>query len=73
MDRTFISMMVNLKERMDLLQYRMEHNVHLTDNASAVTDLFNTLSKYWNVLSEEDRDYIQAAQYAVERKSKWNT
>jgi hypothetical protein len=62
---------VKVKDRMDLLQERMERNVHLTDNASAVTDLFDTLSKYWSIMSEEDKDYVQAAQYAVEERKKW--
>ena len=60
-----------IKERMDVLQKMMENNIHL-DDAQRVTRQIETVSKFWSVLSEEDRDYIQGCQYAIEEKMQWN-
>ena len=59
-----------IKERMDVLQKMMESNIHL-DDAERVTRQIQTISKFWSVLSEEDRDYIQGCQYAIEEKYEW--
>tara|TARA_S200000501_G_scaffold298327_1_gene284851 strand:- start:1812 stop:2021 length:210 start_codon:yes stop_codon:yes gene_type:complete len=59
-----------IKERMDVLQKMMENNIHI-DDAQRVTRQIETVSKFWSVLSEEDRDYIQGCQYAIEEKYKW--
>lgn len=59
-----------IKERMDVLQKMMENNIHI-DDAQRVTRQIETVSKFWSILSEEDRDYIQGCQYAIEEKYKW--
>jgi len=59
-----------IKQRMDQLQKLMESNYHM-DNPEEVYELTTSVSKFWSVLSEEDRDYIQAAQHAIEVKTKW--
>ena len=59
-----------IKERMDVLQKMMESNIHL-DDAERVTRQIQTISKFWSVLSEEDRDYIQGCQYAIEEQYEW--
>ena len=59
-----------IKERMDVLQKMMENNIHI-DDAQRVTRQIETVSKFWSVLSEEDRDYIQGCQYAIEEKYEW--
>jgi|TARA_B110000305_G_C19238641_1_gene538773 hypothetical protein len=65
---------MNLKEkinsRMDQIQEWMESNYHL-EHADEVYDHTLSVSKFWSVLSEEDRDYIQAAQMACEEKLEW--
>ena len=65
---------MNLKEkinsRMDQIQEWMESNYHL-EHADEVYDRTLSVSKFWSVLSEEDRDYIQAAQMACEEKLEW--
>ena len=57
--------------RMDHLQELMESNSHL-DRREYVFDVINSVSKFWSVLSEEDRDYIHGARYALEEKHEWN-
>ena len=57
-----------INQRMDILQAWMEVDYHLR-NPKVVYDHTLTISKFWSVLSEEDREYIQCAQDAIETKS----
>jgi hypothetical protein len=56
---------------MDTLQHMMESNSHLTA-AHTVINHIAILSNRWHFLSEEDRDYVQAAQLAIEEQLEWN-
>jgi hypothetical protein len=64
--------MQNLKDkinqRMDILQDWMEQDYHMK-KPDVVYDHTLTISKFWSILSEEDKDYIQCAQDAIETKS----
>ncbi len=66
-----MTLTVKIKQRMDQLQSWMESNYHI-DNPDKVYELSTNVSKFWSVLSEEDRDYIQAAQEAIEDKITWD-
>lgn len=59
-----------IKTRMDKLQKCMEENVHLYEKLY-VMDLYYSAKKYWSRLSEEDKDYLHAVEYALENNSKW--
>jgi len=59
-----------IKLRMDLLQYCMESNYHLSD-PDVVSEHIRSVTKFWSVLDEEDRDYIDGARYAIEEKVEW--
>lgn len=56
---------------MDKLQEIMESNQHLKDKEAAY-DLTLEVSKFWSVLSEEDKDYIQMCQMAIEEQKEWS-
>ena len=56
---------------MDQLQAWMERNYHLK-HSDKVYEHTLTISKFWSVLSEEDREYVQMAQMACEEKLEWN-
>lgn len=60
-----------INQRMDVLQAMMEDNVHL-DRPDIVEQHIQTVSKFWSVLSDEDKDYIHGASYAIEEKVEWN-
>ena len=64
--------MQNLKDkinqRMDILQNWMEQDYHMK-KPEVVYDHTLTISKFWSVLSEEDKDYIQCVQDAIETES----
>ena len=62
---------LKIEERMDKLQALMESNQHLENPAEAY-NLTMRVSCFWSVLSEEDREYIQCAQDAIEDKLEWN-
>ena len=65
---------MNLREkidnRMDQLQSWMESNYNL-EHAQEVYDHTLTISKFWSIMSEEDREYVQMAQNACEDKQVW--
>ncbi len=56
---------------MDALQGLMESNVHL-DEPEQVIDLLNSIKFAWSALSEEDREYIEGVEYAIEAQSSWD-
>ena len=60
-----------INHRMDKLQEIMESNQHLEDKEAAY-DLTLEVSKFWPVLDEEYKEYIQCAQYAIEEQKGWN-
>ena len=62
-----------INQRMDILQSWMEQDYHIK-KPEVVYDHTLTISKFWSVLSEEDKEYIQCAQDAIETKStiSWN-
>jgi len=51
-----------ITQRMDDLQ-RM--------NPDKVAIQISSVSKYWSVLDDEDRDYIHGARHALEEKTEW--
>lgn len=59
-----------LTSRIDQIQEWMESNYHL-ENPEEVIAMIDKVTFAWNVLSEEDRDYIQGCQFAIEEKVKW--
>jgi hypothetical protein len=67
--------MNELKEKinnfMNTLQKNMENGDHI-NNQYAVQEVINNVSKFWSILSEEDKEYIQAAQQAIDEHISWN-
>jgi hypothetical protein len=60
-----------ITDRLDKLQSLMEDNKHLK-NPDDAYNLTLRVSVFWSILSEEDRDYIQCAQHAIEEGLEWN-
>ena len=67
-----MKMRQKLKLRMDELQRCMENNEHLT-NTEYVEEVIDSVNFAFHVLSEEDRDYIQMCQVAIEEKMEWGS
>ena len=55
---------------MDALQRLMESNVHL-DEPEQVIILLDRIKFAWASLSEEDREYIECVEYAIENQADW--
>lgn len=60
-----------INQRMNVLQHWMETNYHLT-RPEVVEEHIQTITKFWSVMTEEDKDYIDGARYAIEEKLEWN-
>ena len=56
--------------RMDNLQAQMEANKHIAHPAK-IGELVQHISRFWNILSEEDRDYLHMAQDAIDEGTDW--
>jgi hypothetical protein len=66
-----LSLRERIDFRLDTLQSWMESNFHL-ENPSQAYALTLSISKFWSALSEEDREYVQCAQDAIEEGREWN-
>ena len=64
----------NLREkielRMQILEIMMQKQMHIIDPIT-VDDFLDRVCYCWNVLNEEDRDYIQGCQVALKEKIEW--
>ena len=58
-------------KRLDEEQSLLEANAHLNDT-ERLEELLSKLSMYFNILSDEDRDYVQAARYAIDEQVDWS-
>lgn len=59
-----------IKVRMDELQAMMESNKHL-ERQFEVDNKISSVTKFWSVLNDEDKDYIHACRHALEYQMKW--
>lgn len=51
---------------MDEIQELMEAN-----NREGIEEKISNVAKFWSVLSEEDRDYLNAVRFALEEDLPW--
>lgn len=61
---------VLIKTRMDHLQELMEGQAHI-DRPDYTQDIIDSVSKFWSVLSDEDKDYIHCSRHALEEQTEW--
>jgi len=60
-----------IQERLDRLQNLMETNYHL-ENPGLAIETVDSIAKYWNFLSEEDREYLECCEVAIMNRLNWN-
>tara|TARA_B100000780_G_scaffold131632_1_gene92294 strand:- start:413 stop:628 length:216 start_codon:yes stop_codon:yes gene_type:complete len=70
MTKTRIKIDTTIKILMDELQEMLEKNEHL-EFPDKVEDLVEKCSLYYRFMNEEDKDYLQSAQLALETEMKW--
>lgn len=59
-----------IQERLTNLQIILESNRHLQE-VESTEELIDSISKFWSILDENDKEYIQAARYALDKKIGW--
>lgn len=57
-------------DRMNELECMMLRQDHLSD-PDMVEEHIRTISKFWRVLNDEDKDYIDGCRHAIEEKIEW--
>jgi len=65
-----LSVRDKVKQRMDILQGWMEENYHLK-RPQVVEEHIQTITKFWSIMSDEDKDYIHGCRYAIEENMEW--
>lgn len=73
MTRTQIIRRKRINDRMDRLQAMLEANLHTKDrqHKETIEHLLEELSPWFYSMNEEDRDYYQCAQDAIEHNIEW--
>ena len=56
---------------MRAIQDLMEENIHL-DDPEYVKAHIDSIMAYWTYLDEGDKEYLDAVNYAIERKMRWS-
>jgi len=59
-----------IKGTMDKIQAIMESNTHL-ESGSEIHKLMSSVGLYFAHMNDEDTDYYQAVQYALEEQKEW--
>jgi hypothetical protein len=65
-----MSISEKVERKMQALEHLMNTQMHI-EMPSAVAESIESLSKYWEHLSDEDKDYIDCAHDAMKEKREW--
>ena len=62
-----------IRDRLNALEAAMFEQKHLgsPEDQQAVLDLIDSISKFWSVLDDGDRDFLNAVRMVVSQKSNW--
>jgi hypothetical protein len=61
-----------IQSKLDHLRMSMEGQLHI-DRPDYTNDLIESITKFWSVLKEDDREYVEAAKYALVNKMSWDS
>lgn len=59
-----------IQHRLDQIEMLMYQNYHLKNPDEVMLQTLN-VSKFWSILSEEDRDFVQGVQSSIEEGWSW--
>ncbi len=59
-----------IEKRLDALEAALRQQRHISD-PEPVLDIIASVSKFWTILKDEDRDYVNAARFALVEKRPW--
>lgn len=63
-----------IKSRLSQLENDLKSGKHISDHGDDILEVFlliESISKFWSILSEGDKAFIQAAKYAIEEQKPW--
>ena len=60
-----------IQDRLDQIEMLMYENYHLKNPKEVMNQTLH-VSKFWSILSEEDRDFVQGVQSSIEEGWEWN-
>ena len=60
-----------IEARLDALEEALQRQDHLAEDPVTVLELIGSISKFYSLLTEEQRDFIQAARWAISEKKEW--
>ena len=60
-----------IEARLDALEDSLQRQDHLAEDPVTVLEILASVSKFYSALSEEQRDFIQAARWAISEKKEW--
>ena len=66
----FMNLKQKIQTRLDQIEMLMYSNYHLKNPDEVYNQTLN-VSKFWSILSEEDRDFIQAVQDSIDEGWVW--
>ncbi|MGO4917850.1 hypothetical protein [Pseudogemmobacter sp. W21_MBD1_M6] len=62
-----------VNKRLDDLELPLNEQQHFQqDGVLHVISLIESVSKFWRILHDSERDFINGARYAIEERLKWN-
>jgi len=61
-----------IEARLNLLESMLTSQRHIP-NPDDVLETIATVSKFYSVLTEEQRDFINAARWAIDEQKEWKT
>ena len=66
-----------IKSRLDQLEAKLKSGKHLLDLASEdeileIYKLTESISKFWRILTDDEKDFIQVARIAILEQKPWN-
>ena len=60
-----------IEQRMDDLENSLKMQTHLKE-PTAIGDLIESISKFYSILTEDQREFVQCARLAVLEQRHWN-
>ncbi len=60
-----------IEDRLDHLEAMLTSQKHISDPDAAYQTI-DSVSKFYSVLTEEQREFVQAARWATDNKNLWN-
>ena len=62
-----------IDNRLDNLEVALKAGKHLKDGDEflEVLKLIESIAKFWSILTDAERDFINASRYAIEEQKEW--